>query len=117
MQKVRCRFEYFDVDGSNAIDYEEFSEMIAKLLRAKDRNDIAEARIKRWFTEADPDGSGEISFEEFMAWYLKYFNPDNEKDNRLDGPIGIFYSSYNPQVQRANTRRSSASHEMETLNL
>ena len=61
--EVRRRFEHFDVDGSNAIDYGEFSEMMAKLLRVKDPSDISEHRIKRWFKEADPDGSGEVSFE------------------------------------------------------
>ena len=39
------------------------------------------------------------SFEEFVIWYLKYFNPDNEEDNGLDNSlVGMFYSSYNPQV-------------------
>merc|ERR1719387_1526166 len=114
VDKVKRRFDYFDLDGSNAIDYDEFAEMIAKLMRAKDRTDIAEARIKRWFKEADPDGSGEVSFEEFVVWYLKYFNPDNEAENGLDqGPVGHFYSSYNPQVQRRNNRRSGVSHDME----
>jgi hypothetical protein len=114
VDKVRRRFECFDLDGSNAIDYDEFAEMLAKLMRAKDRSDISENRLQRWFKEADPDGSGEVSFEEFVVWYLKYFNPDNENENGLDrGPIGMFYSSYNPQLQRRNTRKSALEAQQE----
>lgn len=106
VEKVRRRFEHFDVDGNHRLDYPEFKEMCAQLMNAKEKGDIAEPRLKRWFKEADTDGSGAVSFNEFVVWYVKYFNPDSEGKNALDvGPIGLFYGSYDPQLQRRNNRR------------
>jgi hypothetical protein len=108
VEKVKQRFQHFDLDGNNSLDYTEFKKMCAKLMNAKNTGDIAEPRIKRWFKEADADSSGVVSFEEFVLWYLKYFNPDNEGQSGLDvGPIGLFYGSHDPQVQRRSARRAS----------
>merc|ERR1719247_8547 len=56
-QKVKRRFEQFYLDGNNQLDYPEFKEMCAELMKAKE-GDIAETRLKRWFKEADTEGSG-----------------------------------------------------------
>jgi Ca2+-binding EF-hand superfamily protein len=109
IDKVKKRFDHFDADKSGVIDFAEFLEMLCVLLRCKNKDDLSESRVTRFWKEIDTDCSGEVSFEEFTTWYLKYFNPENEAMKGIDsGPVGQFYSSHNPQVQRRQSRNIAA---------
>jgi Ca2+-binding EF-hand superfamily protein len=105
IDKVKRRFDDFDTDGSGAIDFQEFLSMLCVLLRARNKDDLSEKRVFRFWKEIDRDSSGSVSFEEFAGWYLKYFNGADEKDavSKLADPVGQFYQSFDPQVQRRNS--------------
>jgi len=108
VDKLKAKFDAFDSDGSGFIDYSEFTEMLKTLLRVRDKSDISDVRLERWWKEIDGDGSGEVDFREFCAWYTKYFNdPSDVASSSIDrgGLLGQFYSSYNP----CSTRRCRAS--------
>jgi hypothetical protein len=106
IENVRKKFDEFDTDGSGLIDYEEFIEMMCKLLRVDDISKISQHRLERFWREADTDGSGEIDFPEFCHWYLKNFSPDKPQMHAPavdQGIIGSFYSSFQPSAARRNS--------------
>ena len=72
VDKIKKRFNEFDLDGSGKIDYNEFLQMLCYVLRAKNPTDVSEDRAQRFWQEIDEDGSGEIEFEEFCGWFVKY---------------------------------------------
>merc|ERR1712072_1417728 len=80
--------------------------MLCVLLRARSKDDLSEKRVFRFWKEIDRDSSGTVNFEEFAAWYLKYFNGADEKDavSQLADPVGQFYQSFDPQVQRRKSK-------------
>jgi hypothetical protein len=102
IDKVKKRFDEFDTNGSGDIDFKEFLSMLCVLLRARSRDDLSEKRVFRFWKEIDRDSSGSVSFEEFCEWYLKYFEGGDERDSvaQLADPVGQFYQSFDPQVQR-----------------
>ena len=58
-------FEMFDLDGSGAIDFQEFKECLPKMGVV-----MSEAKALRFFRNCDIDGGGDIDFDEFkMALY------------------------------------------------
>lgn len=97
LDKVKLKFDHFDVDKSGVIDFQEFEAMMYELLHCHSKSDLPRNRLNRFWHEADIDGNGVIDFEEFTEWYLKYFS---EASN--NGPVEAFYASYMPDVQRAN---------------
>jgi hypothetical protein len=105
VEKLKATFDHFDLDGSGVIDYNEFRNMLAVLLRIADERDLSRDRVYRFWKEIDRDNSGAVDFLEFCAWYLKYFRPDGEATSTsIDGGglLGRFYSSYDPGRMRAN---------------
>jgi Ca2+-binding EF-hand superfamily protein len=109
VDKIKKHFMKFDADGSGMIDFKEFMHMLCFVLRAKDPADISEDRAQRFWQEIDADGSGEIDFPEFCAWFVKYFNPDEEEMDMSRGPVEKFYDSFNPR--KAMQRNSKDSKE------
>jgi hypothetical protein len=110
IDKVKKRFDTFDTDGSGNIEYNEFLQMLLVLLGARTVEDISEKRIYRFWKEIDRDSSGSISFPEFCGWFLQNFkeNETGIDTHAIDsGPVGNFYSSYNPQVQRRNSQQEA----------
>lgn len=103
VDKIKCKFDHYDLDKSGKIDYSEFEAMFCSILKASSASDLNPDRIKRFWSQADKNGDGGIDFEEFVDWYLRYFSPDNENDDwDMSGPIRKYYDSYNPVVQRRN---------------
>jgi hypothetical protein len=105
VDKVRKRFDKFDLDGSGTIDYSEFLEMMVFCLKAQSKDDISEDRAQRFWREIDLDGSGEIEFAEFFEWFVKYFNPDEEEMDLSKGPVSKFYASFNPMAKSISGTR------------
>lgn len=104
VDKIKKKFDSFDVDGSKSIDFEEFGPMIAKLLGVQSTSDIPLDRVLRFWQELDQDDDGNVNFEEFTEWYVKYFSVD--KGNHI---IESFYSSYLPKaVQDKEFGRTSS---------
>eukprot|EP00928_Gymnodinium_smaydae_P055902 TRINITY_DN39370_c0_g1_i1.p1 TRINITY_DN39370_c0_g1~~TRINITY_DN39370_c0_g1_i1.p1 ORF type:complete len:369 (-),score=99.25 TRINITY_DN39370_c0_g1_i1:162-1268(-) len=107
IDKIKQKFDNFDGDSSGLIDYDEFKQMISKILNAKSADDISEGLVKKFFKEIDVDGSGEVDFSEFSEWYLKYFNStENPFDPMAGGTNRIieqFYGSFDPIKQRQST--------------
>jgi len=100
LDKVKRNFDRFDLDHSGSISYDEFEAMMRNILKSKQKDDLSEDRLSRFWQEIDGDGSGGVDFAEFARWYLKYFDPD------LDEALGLglaeaFYASYSPDTQRA----------------
>lgn len=97
LDKVKLKFDHFDVDKSGVIDFQEFEAMMYELLHCHSKSDLPRNRLNRFWHEADIDGNGVIDFEEFTEWYMKYFS-----DASNNGPVEAFYASFMPDVQRAN---------------
>jgi len=99
MDKVKRRFDQYDVDHSGMISYSEFDAMMRKILGAKAKADMSDDRMVRFWQEIDIDGNGQVDLAEFTQWYLKYFDPDMEDGLRS---VQAFYGSFNPEQQRRN---------------
>jgi len=105
IDKIRKRFDSFDLDGSGKIDYEEFFKMLMYVLKATSPEDVSDDRAQRFWSEIDEDGSGEIDFPEFVAWFVKYFNPDDQDmDLSKKGPVSQFYASFNPMAKSSSMK-------------
>lgn len=97
IDKIKKRFDEFDIDGGGTIDYGEFVQMLKFVLKAKPEDDIAPDRAERFWKEIDEDGSGECEFPEFVEWYVKYFGSTGDEEMDMSkGPVQKFYSSFNP---------------------
>jgi len=80
-------------------------QMLCFVLKAKSVEDVSEDRASRFWQEIDIDGSGEVDFPEFVAWFVKYFNPDEEEMDMTRGPVGKFYDSFNPRKAMARNSK------------
>jgi Ca2+-binding EF-hand superfamily protein len=100
VDKIKKKFDQFDIDRSGKIDYKEFMQMLVYVLKAPSAADIAEDRATRFWQEIDLDGSGEIEFPEFVGWFVKYFNVNEDEMDLSKGPVGKFYDSFNPMKSR-----------------
>jgi len=87
IDRYKGYFNKFDLDGSGAIDYEEFCELVPILWKIPKNAEIPESRLRSFWRMADIDGSGEVDFEEFVLFYKKYCESgDGDGD-----PITDFY--------------------------
>ena len=100
LDKMKVKFDDFDLDKSGYIDHDEFEKMMYQLLRSS-KSDFPKSRLTRFWNEADKNGDGIIDFEEFLEWYMKYFGTSYE-----NGPMDAFYASFMPGVQRSNSCKS-----------
>jgi len=91
LDKMKVKFDDFDLDKSGYIDHYEFEKMMYQLLHCSSELDFPRARLDRFWNEADKNGDGRIDFEEFLEWYMKYFATSYE-----NGPMDAFYASFMP---------------------
>jgi Ca2+-binding EF-hand superfamily protein len=88
-ERIHKLFCEFDTDGSGLIEFDEFENMVARMLRTS-VSEIPEARMLRFWQEIDSDGSGEVDFEEFASYYVKYFGGDGHDPARaLYSQLGV----------------------------
>jgi hypothetical protein len=99
VEDIHKVFAKFDVDGSGAIEFEEFQELMFQLLGVKDPDDYPMDRMRQFWSNVDLDGSGEVDFEEFLLWFRKYFSSPDGKT--MSNPAESFYS----QLQSARMPR------------
>jgi hypothetical protein len=76
-ERIHRMFIEFDSDGTGFLDFDEFENVVAKMLKAK-VSDIPRARMLKFWQEIDSDGSGEVDFEEFIEYYMKYFGGNSQ---------------------------------------
>jgi len=109
IDKIKSKFDHYDLDRSGKINYSEFQAMFCSILNAS-ISDLNPIRIKGFWAQADRNQDNGIDFEEFVDWYLKYFKPDNENDEwDMSGPLRKYYDSFNPTVQRRSQFEARAS--------
>merc|ERR1719181_1655965 len=100
VDKMKSRFDYYDTDKSGEIDYDEFVEMFKRILNVKADNELNPKRLERFWKEIDINGDQNVDFSEFCAWYLKYFNVDEDDESSGGGLIKAFYNSFDPSKAR-----------------
>jgi len=114
IDKIKSKFDFYDLDKSGKICYDEFLAMFCSILKVSDPVDLNPDRIKRFWAQVDKNGDGGIDFEEFVDWYLRYFSPDTEDDEwDMSGPLQKFYEGFNPTVQRRNHCEHKKSHSLD----
>lgn len=79
LAELRRIFDFYDKDGSNLIDPEEFVPLLTRVLR-RPGNSMDKKEIWQIWDNIDQDGSGQISFDEFQQWYCKAFRIDGNPD-------------------------------------
>lgn len=62
-------FRACDTDGSGYIEWDEFRQVVCSMLKVKESTDISEARLQRYWKEADHQKTGRLDFEQFLVWY------------------------------------------------
>ena len=62
-------FRSFDTNNSGYIEWDEFRQVVCSMLKVKESTDISEARLLRYWKEADQSKTGRLNFEQFMVWY------------------------------------------------
>jgi Ca2+-binding EF-hand superfamily protein len=102
VDKIKSRFDHYDTDNSGEIDYDEFVEMFKKILDVKADNELNPERLKRFWKEIDINGDQNVDFTEFCAWYLKYFNAEEDDETGGGGLLHAYYNSFNPSNARHN---------------
>lgn len=100
---VKRHFDSFDTDGSGQIDYDEFSQLLGKLLNLDDMSDLPESRIKSFWRQVDGDRSGVVEFGEFAPWYVGYFGC---RQGQGETPLVNFYRQVRPNPFRDVYRKS-----------
>jgi len=92
VHNVKRHFDAVDTDGSGEIDFEEFSEVLRKVLQVAPDLELPPNRARHFWKQLDTDGSGKADFSEFLPWWLKYFHHKDGK-KMLVKPFEDFYRS------------------------
>jgi Ca2+-binding EF-hand superfamily protein len=99
VDKMKTKFDHFDVDSSGYIDFDEFKSMFCALMKVPEVNP---ERLKR-FWEQIKKTNHQITFEDFVEWHAGFFNHDDGSvSDEFDpaAPLRKFYEAYDPTVQR-----------------
>ncbi|CAE7028568.1 TNNC2, partial [Symbiodinium sp. CCMP2592] len=88
--KRHGQFDNVDEDGSGDITFEEFSDVLRRVLQVPQNLDLPVNRVRHFWKELDHDGSGKADFTEFLPWWLKYFH-NKEGRKMLVKPFEDFY--------------------------
>ena len=102
IQKLRNTFEIYDVDCKDAIDCEEFRQIL------KDLCIPISANVSSEFREIDREGRGAISFDSFHRWYTSKGNAYSRSNQLLKWRLRVQKStkSLNGQLDQARAKRA-----------
>jgi len=105
-ESIKRHFDKIDTDKSGAIDKEEFSRILHKILKVPAHLELPETRVQFYWSEIDADSSGTALFEEFLSWWLRYFEEAKPRKGKVEAgtkvaPFEAFYR---------NIRRMGAAH-------
>lgn len=105
VEKIKKEFDGFDTDRTGSICYEEFRDLMFKLMEARDPSDIPPKRIEFFWQMVDEDQSGSVEFEEFLKWQQSYF--DMMDDSCGAPPMSMLAERFYSHAQdcRLNTAR------------
>lgn len=92
VDNVKRHFDLVDTDHSGEIDFEEFSQILRRVLQVPPELDMPPNRARFFWKQLDTDGSGKADFAEFLPWWLKYFQ-QKEGKKLLVKPFEDFYQS------------------------
>lgn len=83
--RLRQFFRTFDLDGSGALDLDEFQLMLSYLRSMKQATGAAKkakkltvSQVRHLFEDLDGDSSGHVSYEEFGAWWKQQHEADKD---------------------------------------
>jgi len=97
VDKVKEYYDGADVDRSGAISYEEFAEILPRMLKLPAGQKLSERRIQHFWNEADTNHDNSLAFSEFLFWWCKNFTRDTAIQDflRVQNPeiMGNFYKS------------------------
>jgi Ca2+-binding EF-hand superfamily protein len=93
IERYQVAYKKFDADGSGLIEFDEFTNLLNKLLKIPKGQSLPKERVKNLWMKADADGSGEIDFEEFVVFYMQYFD---DREGSQSDPLLDFYQSNRP---------------------
>lgn len=94
-------FDEFDSDGSGAIEYEEFENLVKKCARVPKGVEVPPSRLKNLWKEADSDGGGSIDFQEYALFFRKNF------ESGSSGGFESFYKNVRPPLGQGTLSRRS----------
>jgi len=77
VERLERIFNSCDTDHSGYIEWSEFRKALHSMLKVKESTDISEAKLLRYWKEADLNSDGRLSFPEFLAWHGAMF-PDGK---------------------------------------
>eukprot|EP00930_Biecheleria_cincta_P004129 TRINITY_DN105014_c0_g1_i1.p1 TRINITY_DN105014_c0_g1~~TRINITY_DN105014_c0_g1_i1.p1 ORF type:complete len:373 (-),score=64.90 TRINITY_DN105014_c0_g1_i1:95-1165(-) len=101
MDRYKKYFDEFDADGSGAIEYEEFENLVKKCARVPKGVEVPPSRLKNLWKEADSDGGGSIDFQEYALFYRKNF------ESGTNGGFESFYKNVRPPLGEGYLSRRS----------
>jgi Ca2+-binding EF-hand superfamily protein len=101
MDRYKKYFDEFDADGSGAIEYEEFENLVKKCARVPKGVEVPPSRLKNLWKEADADGGGSIDFQEYALFYRKNF------ESGSSGGFESFYKNVRPPLGEGTLSRRS----------
>jgi len=73
---LKSSFDRFDVDGSGAINVNEFEGILRVLMKIPRAEQIPPCRVRRFWAETNIRQDGEVGFEEFLIFCLRHFGRD-----------------------------------------
>mmetsp|Transcript_77567 Transcript_77567/g.186063 ORF Transcript_77567/g.186063 Transcript_77567/m.186063 type:complete len:558 (+) Transcript_77567:22-1695(+) len=107
VDNVKRQFDAVDTDRSGYVDFEEFTEVLRKVLQVPAHLELPVNRARYFWKQLDIAGSGKADFAEFLPWWLKYFHHKDGK-KMLAKPFEDFYKSVrnlknpDPPAQKSN---------------
>jgi len=91
VDSIKYYFDMYDSDGSGFIEFEEFQQIVHKLMRVPANQVLPLTRMQYFWSELDADQSGTVEFEEFLCWWLNNFDDFWCEAQHKRAPFESFY--------------------------
>jgi hypothetical protein len=67
---IKSCFETVDMDKSGYVEFDEFKEVLLKMMRIPKGVDLPSSRLRQYWLEIDTSGDSRVEFEEFLRWWM-----------------------------------------------